>query len=161
MNIRIASAQGDIEEVRKLFREYAESLGVQLDFQDFEREVSQLPGEYAAPDGVLLVAEEKGEYLGCVALRRIGAPDSSTCEMKRLYVRPEVRGRSLGRRLSRDVISRATEMGYAKMVLDTLGRLKAAMKLYESLGFKRTSPYYDNPLPGVVYWTLDLQEVVE
>lgn len=158
MIIRSAVKDRDIDEVRKLFREYVEALGVQLDFQDFSRELNRLPGRYAPPDGILLIAEENNDVLGCVALRRFGSSDIETCEMKRLYVRSEARGKNLGRELSLAVISKAVEMGYGTMVLDTLDRLKAAMSLYESLGFKKTAPYYENPLPGVVYWKLDLKE---
>jgi putative acetyltransferase len=139
--------------VRELFREYLEFLGCDLRFQGFESEIAGLPGDYAPPSGALLVAGEEGRLAGCVALRRQA---EGVCEMKRLYVRPGSRGTGLGRKLAEEVIRAAREAGYGLMRLDTLDRLEAAMRLYETLGFHRTEPYYPNPLEGVVYWELDL-----
>jgi ribosomal protein S18 acetylase RimI-like enzyme len=136
-----------------LFGRYEQSLGVDLCFQEFEAELASLPGKYAPPEGRLVLAMEGDRAAGCIAIRKL---DAGVCEMKRLYVRPEFRSRGLGRRLAQDMIAQAAEAGYTTMRLDTLDRLAEAMALYESLGFRRTDPYYDNPLAGVVYWELSL-----
>ncbi|MDH4196431.1 MAG: GNAT family N-acetyltransferase [Candidatus Aminicenantes bacterium] len=139
--------------MRRLFREYQELLGVDLCFQGFEDELAELPGKYAPPTGALLLAFDGEEAQGCVALRGI-AP--GVCEMKRLYVRPAYRGQGLGRTLAEAVIAEGRRIGYRTMRLDTLEKLREAIGLYESLGFRRIPPYYANPLPGVIYWELDL-----
>ena len=154
MIVRRAETDAEINEVRRLFREYAESLGVDLCFQGFEEELAGLPGTYGPPGGSLLIAEEDRAIVGCVALRKLG---DSICEMKRLYVKPQFRGRGLGKALVERIIEEGTELGYTKMRLDTLDRLKEAMAVYEAFGFRRIEPYYVNPLPDVVYWELDLQ----
>ena len=138
-----------------MFREYAELLGVDLCFQGFEAELRELPGKYAPPGGALLVAYHEGAGAGCVAMRDLG---HGVCEMKRLFVRPRFRGLRLGKRLAEAIIMSARELGYSTMRLDTLGRLTEAMRLYDRLGFRRIPAYYENPLPGVVYWELDLGE---
>jgi ribosomal protein S18 acetylase RimI-like enzyme len=153
MTIRQASTDTEIEAVRGLFREYETFLGVDLAFQNFDAESAGLPGKYTRPDGDLLIGLTGNRILGCVAVRRL---DDTVCEMKRLYVRPEARGTGLGRRLAREIIAVARELGYSLMRLDTLDRLTEAMHLYETLGFRKTAPYYDNPLEGVVYWELTL-----
>ncbi len=150
----IEQASSDqLAQVRELFRRYLAELSVDLCFQGFEDELAGLPGAYAPPDGRLLVGRIGGRILGCVALRRI---DGDSCEMKRLYVLPAGRGTGLGRALAVAVIHDARATGYRVMRLDTLDRLHEAMGLYASLGFRHSPPYYDNPLPGVVYWELDL-----
>jgi putative acetyltransferase len=148
-----AKAPGQIEEIRALFREYERFLKVDLCFQDFEKELAGLPGKYGPPDGSLLIAVDGQETAGCVALRKI---EEGVCEMKRLFVRPRFRGQGLGRLLAARIIGEAKALGYGIMWLDTLERLTEAMNLYESLGFEKRDSYYDNPLPGVVYWELDL-----
>ncbi len=153
MKIIRAQAPGEIEEVRRLFREYENFLGVDLCFQSFEEELAGLPGKYAPPDGALLMAIDGQKVAGCVALRRLAA---GVCEMKRLFVRPEYRGQGVGRMLAERIIDEAEQLGYPLMWLDSLARLKEAMGLYESLGFKRRKPYYHNPLPGVVYLELEM-----
>ena len=155
--IRAGTAE-DLVEIRALFLEYEAFLNVDLEFQHFESELSGLPGKYAPPDGALLLAVVEDNAVGCGGLRRFGYARERICEMKRLYVRPEARGRGIGRRLARGLIEEGGRLGYSTMVLDTLDRLETAMILYESLGFIRTKPYYDNPLPGVVYWKLDLEK---
>jgi ribosomal protein S18 acetylase RimI-like enzyme len=142
-----------IEEVRRLLREYEVSLNVSLCFQGFEEELAELPGEYAPPRGRLLLACDGGQPAGCVALREL---DEETCEMKRLYLRPEFRGQGAGRRLARSVIQEARTLGYKRMRLDTLAAMREAKALYESLGFKRIEPYYQNPLPGTEFMELEL-----
>jgi putative acetyltransferase len=141
----IRTAQpGDSETVRELLREYADSLEVDLAFQDFESELADPLGFYE----VVLLAEG-----GCVALRRI---DERTCEMKRLYVRPAARGSGLGRLLAEAVIAAARARGYERMLLDTLPTMAAAKRLYESLGFRETTPYRHNPIAGSSFLELTL-----
>lgn len=155
MRVKHAQTKTEIEEVRKLFREYEALLDVDLCFQSFEEELAGLPGKYSCPSGDLLIGLYGKRTVGCVALRRI---DDGVCEMKRLFVEPEARGTGLGRRLAQEIIVVAQNLGYSTMRLDTLDILKAAMHLYETLGFRRTKPYYENPLHGVVYWELNLTE---
>ncbi len=145
--------------VRRLFLEYAASLGFDLGFQGFEQELAELPGEYAPPRGRLLLAlaEEpasgplESRALGCVALKPM---DSETCEMKRLYVSPALRGRGLGRLLAEGVIAEARAIGYRRMRLDSIETMKEALGLYRSLGFQPIAPYRFNPIPGAVYLEL-------
>jgi putative acetyltransferase len=153
MVIRYARTPARIEQVRSLFREYAAFLGIDLTFQRFEEEVAGLPGDYAPPTGALLLAVEEGAALGCVALRKLG---DGVCEMKRLFVRPAHRGRGIGKALARASLDEGVRLGYRLMRLDTLDRLREAMALYESLGFTRIAPYYDNPLPGVAFLEVEL-----
>ncbi|MDG4584607.1 MAG: GNAT family N-acetyltransferase [Candidatus Competibacter sp.] len=149
MEIIQAQTADEIAAVRALFREYERFLDVDLCFQGFEDELATLPGKYAPPDGWLLLAIDGGRAAGCVALRRL---DQGVCEMKRLFVRPEYRGQGLGRLLATRAIAEATALGYTVMRLDTLDWLHSAMRMYASMDFRRRSPYYRNPLPGVVYW---------
>ena len=156
MSLRITSAEtaDDLARIRELFREYQDFLGVDLCFQGFEEELAGLPGRYAPPTGALLLAMDGEETVGCVAVREI---EPGVCEMKRLFVRPSYRGQGLGRRLAEAIIAAARRIGYRTMRLDTLEQLREAIGLYESLGFRRISPYYANPLPGVIYWELRLK----
>ena len=148
-----------IDTVRTLFREYAASLGVDLCFQDFERELAQLPGDYAAPGGALLLAEVEGAPAGCVALRPLADVDyANACEMKRLYVRPSFRGLGLGRRLAQELLDRAATAGYRTMLLDTLDEMEAAREMYASLGFEEIPPYYYNPIAGAHYLKVELDD---
>jgi ribosomal protein S18 acetylase RimI-like enzyme len=156
VTIREAHPEKDIETVCAIFLEYGESLGFDLCFQDFDRELEELPGDYAAPRGRILLAEEEGEVAGCVALRDIG---EGMCEMKRLYVRPGFRGRGTGRELAENIVEIAGGEGYRKMRLDTLASMKIAIALYRSMGFNETGPYRYNPIDGAVYLELDLAEV--
>ena len=148
MEIIEARALPDIERARELFREYETSLGVDLCFQGFEQELASLPGAYARPSGRLLLAVDDGRPAGCIALRPLGA---DTCEMKRLYVRPEFRGRRVGRLLAERILAEAHAIGYARMRLDTLPSMKEAIPLYRSLGFAEIGPYYANPVPGALF----------
>jgi putative acetyltransferase len=138
------ATRGDTPVVRQLFREYGDSLGFDLSFQDFDRELADPLGVYE------LVLLAPG---GCVALREIG---DGVCEMKRLYVRPETRGTGLGRRLAKTVIERARERGYERMRLDTVPGMEAAQALYESLGFREIESYRYNPIPGTRFLELVL-----
>jgi putative acetyltransferase len=153
MKIVRAEREEHIAEIRTLFREYEQFLNVDLRFQDFEKELARLPGRYAPPDGELLLSVVDRAFAGCVALRKIG---EGICEMKRLFVRPPYRGLGVGRALAERIIHEAAARDYLLMRLDTFDFLEKAMRLYESLGFMRTEPYYSNPLPGVVYWQMDL-----
>ncbi|MSU58127.1 MAG: GNAT family N-acetyltransferase [Pedosphaera sp.] len=153
MQIIAAHAAPHLPTVRELFTEYANSIEIDLCFQSFDRELSELPGKYALPDGRLLLAMENEIPAGCVALRKI---DGGVCEMKRLYVRPAFRGRGLGRELANAVVVAAREIGYERMRLDTLSSMTAAIALYESLGFQRIPAYYDNPSGCAVFMELKL-----
>lgn len=157
MKIKRAESIDEINEIRSLFREYVGYLGIDLCFQSFEEELAALPGKYSPPTGELLIGLMENSIAGCVALRKL---EEGICEMKRLYVRPVARGTGLGRQLASAIIAAAKDRGYTLMRLDTLTRLKEAMKLYESLGFQKVAPYYYNPLPDVVYWELELKDQV-
>jgi putative acetyltransferase len=138
----------EIEVVRTLIREYGAELGEDLYFQGFEEELESLPGKYAPPKGVLLLGTVGGRPVGCVALRPL---EEEVCEMKRLYVRPAYRGHAYGRELAEEILSYGKELGYKSMKLDTLAKLVPAIMLYRDMGFVDCEPYYDNPIPGVVY----------
>jgi GNAT superfamily N-acetyltransferase len=144
MNLREATSS-DIDEVRRLLREYAAWLQVDLCFQGFEAELAGLPGDYAPPRGQLLVADYGEGLAGCIALREI---DAAAAEMKRLYVRPEHRGTGLGRRLTLAIIETARTLGYERLRLDTLPQMGDAQRLYAALGFYEIPPYRENPVPG-------------
>ena len=154
MKLILATSESDIKEARTLLQEYAAWLGISLCFQNFDRELASLPGEYAPPDGRLLLAFEEDDLAGCIALRKIRA---TTCEMKRLFLRPEFRGRGLGRVLVERIIEEARQIGYTQMCLDTLpGRMDQAIALYKSIGFKEIEPYYNNPVAGATFMELRL-----
>ena len=153
LKILDAVAGENLEIIRNLFEEYAESLGFDLSFQNFGEELSNLPGEYALPTGCLLLATYQGNAVGCVALRWI---DKTICEMKRLYVRPQFRRQGIGRALAEAVIERAKRAGYKQMRLDTAPTMDAARDLYESLGFEKIEAYRYNPLKGAVFMELIL-----
>jgi ribosomal protein S18 acetylase RimI-like enzyme len=154
MKLIPAHSEEHIAEVRRLFEEYADWLGVDLCFQNFDQELLELPGQYAPPDGRVLLAVEGNQIAGCVGLRRI---DNDFCEMKRLYVRPVFRGRGVGRQLAEAVVDAARDIGYAKMCLDTLPPMTEAISLYRSLGFREAAPYCHNPLEGAMYMELKLR----
>jgi len=150
-----ASAYGA---ARVLFEEYAAEIKIDLCFQGFAAELGRLPEMYGPPSGCLLLAQEPGAPavegpVGCGAVRRL-SPDR--CEMKRLYVRPPARRSNLGRLIAQALILQARDLGYTRMLLDTLESMIAARTLYYSLGFRETVAYYSNPLPDVVYMALDL-----
>ena len=154
--MRIVDGHGedDLPTVRRLFEEYAASLDVDLGFQDFERELRELPGEYAPPAGRLLLALDDDESAGCVALRPY---EPEVCEMKRLYVRPAFQGSGLGRRLAEAIIEAGRDAGYRFMRLDTLPTMAAARGLYASLGFEEIDAYRPNPVHGTTFFQLRLR----
>jgi len=143
-----ATSAEDYAAGKHLIEEYAAALGVDLCFQNFSDEIANLPRIYGPPRGCLLLARINRELVGCVAVRNEGA---DTCEMKRLYVKPQYRGADLGRRLAESAIHSAQKLGYSRMVLDTLPSMTEAQSLYESLGFREVEGYYPNPLEGVRY----------
>ncbi len=144
----------DIAEVQRLFREYAAWTGVDLSFQDFDRELAELPGDYAAPGGVLFVARVDGKVAGCVAAHRWRG---DVCEMKRLFVRDAFRGSGCGRALVEGIIAWARKAGYRRMLLDTLPVMDQAQRLYTRLGFREVAPYRPNPVPGARFLELALE----
>jgi putative acetyltransferase len=146
------STPEELDAVRDIFREYASGLGVDLCFQQFDQELADLPGDYAAPRGALLLATIDGEVAGCCALRPLDATDyPNASEMKRLYVRKAFRGFGLGRQLAEAALDAARQAGYACVLLDTLDEMEAARALYVGLGFQEIPPYYHNPIPGAHY----------
>lgn len=146
-----------LDACRELFREYATALDVDLCFENFDAELAGLPGEYAAPQGALLLAWCDGELAGCGALRPlVNVDEPNACEMKRLYVRRAFRRFGLGRSLAEELIDRAHAIGYSAMLLDTLDEMEAARELYASLGFVDVPPYYYNPIAGAHYLRLAL-----
>lgn len=154
INFFQAQSEKEIRTAQQLFHDYEASLGISLCFQNFAQEVAGLPGDYAPPEGRLLLVRAEDQVAGCIALRKIGA---GICEMKRLYVRPEFRGMGVGRRLAERIIEEARSLRYRRMRLDTLpGRMDSAIALYRSLGFKEVPAYYNNPVPDAIFMELML-----
>ena len=154
MNLIQAQSAGEILQARQLFEQYAEGLGIDLCFQNFEKELAELPGAYVPPAGRLFLAMTDERAAGCVALRKIA---DSVCEMKRLYVRPECRGTGLGHTLTETIIQAAREIGYQRMRLDTLpGKMDRAIAMYRYLGFKEIEPYYNSPVGATLFMELEL-----
>jgi ribosomal protein S18 acetylase RimI-like enzyme len=149
-----AETSAHISQARGLFLEYAQSLGFSLCFQNFDKELADLPGDYAPPAGRLLLAEYEDQLAGCVALHKL---EPTICEMKRLYLRPQFRGKGLGRALADHVISESRKIGYELLRLDTVEPvMKDAVSMYRKLGFKEIAPYRENPMPGTLYMELQL-----
>jgi putative acetyltransferase len=153
ISIEEASAPDAVKDVAVLFAEYQTALGVDLSFQGFDEEVASLPGGYARPRGRLLLARADDRAVGCIGLRPLSSTDG---EIKRLYVAPEARGLSLGRRLAERAIAEARIVGYERLLLDTLPSMRAAHALYRSLGFREVPPYRYNPIAGTQYFGLEL-----
>ena len=149
-----AESPAQIAQARELFLEYAQSLGFSLCFQNFDKELAGLPGDYAPPEGRLLLVECEGQLAGCVALHKL---DSGVCEMKRLYLRSQFRGKGGGRALTERIIAEARQIGYRRMRLDTVEPvMKDAVAMYGKLGFKEIAPYRPNPIAGTMYMELEL-----
>lgn len=153
MDIKIVSAVQYLEEIKQLFREYANSLEIDLCFQDFEQELQSLPGKYSEPDGRIYIALFEDKVAGCIALRRF---DQNSAELKRLFIRNGFRGLGISKRLIQRVIQDALDVGYQSILLDTLDTMKPAISLYTAFGFKEIESYYDNPIEGAKYYKLDL-----
>jgi len=149
-----ATSRHDLDAIRELFLEYAGSLGVDLAYQDFGREVAALPGDYATPTGILLLAREGAYPVACVGVRPLA---DATCEIKRLYVRAQGRGKGLGRALAEAAIGFARGAGYHTMRLDTMPSMTTAQALYRELGFREIGPYRFSPVEGNVFMELDLR----
>lgn len=157
IELRCPDTPALLDATRAIFREYAQSLDVDLCFQDFEAELAGLPGAYAAPGGHLLLAHVDGKLAGCGAMRAMADADyANACEMKRLYVRPAFRGHGLGRLLAEALLDEARRAGYSVMLLDTLDDMEAARELYATLGFEEIPPYYFNPIAGAHYLKAEL-----
>ena len=153
-SIAPANTVEEIARIRDLFLAYARSLGFSLCFQSFDKELAGLPGDYAPPDGRLLLATYDGAPAGCVALHKL-APE--ICEMKRLYVRPQFRGKGLGRVLAERIIADAQQIGYKQLRLDTVEpMMQTAVAMYRQLGFREIAPYRENPIEGALYMELQL-----
>ena len=149
-----AESQVQLAQARELFLEYAQSLGFSLCFQNFDKELASLPGDYAPPEGRLLLADYEGEVVGCVALHKL---EPGICEMKRLYLRPTVRGKGLGRILATRIIAEARQIGYHRMRLDTVEPvMKDAVAMYRKIGFREIASYCANPIAGALYMELQL-----
>ena len=160
MSLRALSASDttELEHVRQFFRNYAAWLGVDLSFQGFADELANLPGAYGEADGRLFFAEIDGRPAGCVGIRRFS---EGVCEMKRLYVDPDARGRGLGRQLALQAIKAAQALGYRRILLDTMPMMRIAVKLYRELGFTEAPAYYPTPIEGTIFLTLDLSQWCE
>lgn len=154
LTILQAKTDTQINDARRLFREYEEWLDLDLCFQGFEDELAGLPGRYAPPAGRLLLAYHEKRLAGCIALRKL---DQGVSEMKRLFVRPEFRGKQIGERLVKHVIDCARVLGYKRLMLDTYpAKMAKAVSLYHSQGFTPTGAYYDNPSKDVLFMELAL-----
>jgi putative acetyltransferase len=157
ISLRPAQFPDDLQTVRDLFLDYQAGLGIDLCFQGFEAELAGLPGDYAAPGGLLLLAWVDGELAGCGAFRPMPDVDyANACEMKRLFVRRAFRRFGLGRQIAQALLDAAAQAGYSAMLLDTLDDMEAARELYTSLGFEEIPPYYYNPIPGAHYLKAEL-----
>jgi ribosomal protein S18 acetylase RimI-like enzyme len=150
----VSSDEALVAQARSLLLEYVDSLGVDLSFQNVERELADFPASYLPPAGALLVATRDQRLAGSIAMRRL---DDEACEMKRLYLRPEFRGYGIGRELAGAIVDRARNAGYQRMRLDTLPGMQDAQRLYRALGFEEIAAYYENPIPGTRYMELDLR----
>ena len=153
-DLRQAESAEEMASIRELFLEYANSLGFSLCFQSFDHELASLPGDYAQPRGRLVLARQEGVAAGCVALHRL---EDGICEMKRLYVRPQFRGRGLGKLLAQHIIREARALGYQQLRLDTVEpTMREAVAMYRKMGFREVAPYRPNPIEGALYMELTL-----
>lgn len=148
-----AKVEHEYNHAKNLMVEYSESIGIDLSFQNFDEELKNVVKEYGAPDGCLLLAKDGEQFVGCVALRKI---DHQICKMKRLYVKPDWKGKGIGKRLATSILKEGKALGYHFMRLDTLSSMKPAVSLYKSLGFYEIDPYYFNPIENTLYMELNL-----
>ena len=153
MDIEIKEGYGNLKDIKVLFQEYTSWLGIDLSYQNYTEEYLCLPGKYAKPDGRLYIAYVDGMAAGCIGLRKL---DTQKAEIKRLYVRTQVRGLHIGRLLAEQVVQEAKAIGYQSIVLDTLFSMESARGLYKSLGFIETPPYYETPVPDTCFLYLAL-----
>jgi ribosomal protein S18 acetylase RimI-like enzyme len=154
LHILPAESHTQLAQVRELFLEYAQSLGFSLCFQSFDAELAGLPGDYAPPEGRLLLAHYENQVAGCVALHKL---EPGICEMKRLYLRPQFRGKGLGRALADQIIAEARQIGYQRIRLDTVEPvMKDAVEMYRKIGFREIASYRLNPIAGALYMELQL-----
>jgi len=154
LSVAPPATRADWRDARRLVEEYAATLGVDLQFQDFAAELANFEREYAAPAGAFLLARDAGAAIGCVGLRRF---DDDRGEIKRLYVVPAARSRGAGAALVHGIVAAGRRLGYARLVLDTLPSMTAAQELYRRLGFRPVAPYRFNPVPGTVFLELALR----
>lgn len=154
LKIKIAESESEIASLKEMFLEYAKSIDFHLCFDNFQAELNSLPGEYSLPEGILLIAENDGIHAGCIALRKL---DKDTCEMKRLYVKPERRGLNIGRKLVEEFINMASAIGYKRIRLDTLPIMKEAQSLYKSFGFYEIPAYQKDPVNGSICMELEIE----
>jgi len=157
INIIHVETKDQVSIIRELFIEYATSLGFSLCFQNFDKELAELPGDYSLPLGRLILALDENKPIGCIALRKL---DEGICEMKRLYVKPSARGKGLGKLLVKTVIDEAIKIGYKKMRLDTVPQMKEAIDLYRSIGFYEIESYRENPIEGALYMEMKLKDSI-
>lgn len=161
IELRAVEDSADVNAIRELFIDYQSDIGIDLSFQGFDEELQDLPGDYAHPLGVLLLALVDGAPAGCVAFRPLPNSDyPNACEMKRLFVRRAFRGFGLGKLLVDDILTRAVQAGYSAMLLDTLREMETARALYQEVGFEEVPPYYHSPLAGAHYLKVDLGNVI-
>jgi putative acetyltransferase len=155
---KTCKSKKDFAEAKILFLEYKDSLNFDLCFQKFHEEIADLSLQYSEPTGCIILCYENEKSIGCVALRKFA---EGICEMKRLYLRKEARGKGVGRILAEGIVEKAKEFGYKKMQLDTIETMKEAISLYKSMGFKEISSYRFNPVKGVIYMELELKSNYE
>ncbi len=148
----IEAVENDMTAVERLFRQYQQWLNVDLFFQGFEKELAELPGCYARPEGSILLAQHENQFIGCVAVR---PHEGQQAELKRLFVQPDFHGRGIGKRLFIAAMEKAMVKGYTSIVLDTLPSMQTAQSMYKTYGFRSTEPYCDNPIEGVKYFRYD------
>lgn len=158
LTYKISKTEQDYNDAKDLFLKYANSLNFELCFQNFEKEISDLPAQYSEPTGCIIICYEDDNPIGCVGLRKFS---EGICEMKRLYLRNNARGKGIGRVLAEKIVEKAKELGYRKMQLDTIETMKEAISLYKSMRFKEISPYRFNPVKGVIYMELELEQKIE
>tara|TARA_Y100001970_G_C14250607_1_gene871540 strand:- start:1694 stop:2167 length:474 start_codon:yes stop_codon:yes gene_type:complete len=154
IRIKFAENKSDFFNARLLFKEYSDSLDFSLSFQNFEKELENIPGKYSKPHGCIILALDNFDSVGCIGMRPLG---KFSCEIKRLYLKPAYRGLGLGKVLAEKIIEYSIERKYTKVFLDTTTKMKEAIKIYKSLGFAETSPYYNNPLHDVIFFELKLE----